>query len=142
SDGTLNAWAKSLNPYPGGVSFATAFGFAGNLYVLDGDTLVSLLPNDQGTAPVKDARLPPIRNAAVGMWTATNQTTKSGKRHITWSAFGQVINAEGIFEGAAGSLELERTVIQADGTLGSWNGITASSNQINANVYNAAAVVS
>jgi hypothetical protein len=142
SDGTLNAWAKSPNPYPVGISFATAFGFAGKLYVLDGDTLVSLLPNDQGTAGVKDARFAPIRNGAVGTWTATNQTIKSRKKHITWSAFGQVINAEGIYEGSPGSTELERTLIQSDGTLGSWNGITASSNQINANVYNAAAVVS
>ncbi len=142
SDGTLSAWSKSSNPYPVGISFATAFGFAGKLYVLDGDTLVSLNPNDQGTAGVKDARFAPIRNGVVGTWTATNQTIKSRKKHITWVAFGQVINAEGVYEGSPGSLELERTVIQSDGTLASWNGITATVNQINANVYNAGAIVS
>ncbi len=40
------------------------------------------------------------------------------------------------------SLELERSTIQGDGTLTPWNGITANVNQIGANVYNAAALVS
>ena len=34
------------------------------------------------------------------------------------------------------------TVVNSDSTLASWNGITSSVNQINANVYNAAAFVS
>ena len=142
SDGKLSTWSKSGNPYPVGISFATVFGFAGKLFVLDGDTLLSLNPNEQGTAGVKDARFAPIRNGVVGTWTATNPTIKARKKHITWTAFGQVINAEGIYEGSPGSLELERTVIQSDGTLAPFNGITATTNQISANVYNAAAVVS
>ena len=49
---------------------------------------------------------------------------------------------EGIYAGSPGSLELERTVVQPDSTLGSWNGITSSVNQMNANVYNGATLVS
>src|SRR2546427_4994336 len=39
-------------------------------------------------------------------------------------------------------LELERSVVQSDNTLASFNGITSSANQIGANVYNAAVLVS
>jgi len=144
SDGTLSAWSKSANPYPvaPGVSFATAFGFAGNLYVLDGDTLVSLNPNEQGTAGIKNVNFASAHNGVVGTWTANpNQTIKSRKKHITWVAFGQVIDAEGVYDGAP-SLELERTMILPNSTLDVWVGITSSPNQINANVYNAAALVS
>ena len=53
-----------------------------------------------------------------------------------------MIDAEGIYDGLPGSLELERSQINPDSTLASFNGITSATNQINANVYNAAAVVS
>ncbi|MGH9793971.1 MAG: hypothetical protein ACRD5G_04285, partial [Candidatus Acidiferrales bacterium] len=141
-DGTLSAWATSTNPYPTSIAFATAFGFAGRLYVTDGDTQNSTDPNAQSAAGVKDVRFAPARNGVVATWTAGASTIKQRRQHITWSAFGQVINAGGIYEGSPGSLELERSVVNSDGTLQSWNGITSTVNQIGANVYNAAAVVS
>ncbi len=142
SDGTLGSWTTSTNPYPVGISFATAFGFAGKLYVLDGDINSSIDPNQQGNSGVKDVRFATARNGVVGNWTATSQTIKSRDKHITWTAFGQVIDAEGVYPGSPGSLELERSVVQSDNTLGSFNGITSSANQIGANVYNAAVLVS
>ena len=142
SDGTLGAWTTSTNPYPVGISFATAFGFAGKLYVLDGDINSSMAPNQQSNSGVKDVRFATARNGLVGNWTATSQTIKSRDKHITWTAFGQVIDAEGVYPGSPGSMELERSVVQSDNTLGSFNGITSSVNQIGANVYNAAALVS
>jgi hypothetical protein len=81
-------------------------------------------------------------NGVVGVWTSTQSTIKPRKKHITWLSFGQVIDAEGIYDGNPGSSELERTSVDADATLASWNGITSSVNQIGANVYNAAALVS
>ena len=78
----------------------------------------------------------------MGAWTATATTVKPRMKHITWTAFGQVIAAEGVYQGSPGALELERTLVQPDSTLASWNGITSSTNQINANVYNAAAFIS
>ena len=142
SDGTLGAWTTSTNPYPVGISFATAFGFAGKLYVLDGDINSSMDPNQQSNSGVKDVRFATARNGLVGNWTATSQTIKSRDKHITWTAFGQVIDAEGVYQGSPGSMELERSVVQSDNTLGSFNGITSSVNQIGANVYNAAVLVS
>jgi len=143
SDGTLGSWSTSTNAYPIGVSFATAFGFGGSLYVLNGDSQSSTDPNGQGVLPgIQDVRFASARNGAVGTWTLTNTTIKKRKKQSTWLAFGQVIDAEGIYDGLPGSVELERSQINADGTLASWNGITSSKNQINANVYNAAAFVS
>ena len=81
-------------------------------------------------------------NGVVGTWTSTNSTIKARKKQITWLSFGQVIDAEGVYDGSPGALELERSSINTDATLASWNGITSSVNQINADVYNAAAFVS
>jgi hypothetical protein len=142
SDGTLGTWTKSTNAYPTAVSFATAFGFAGKLYVIDGDGASSTDPNAQGGATgIPNVNFATAVNGAVGTWTATSQTIKNRKKQITWTAFGQVIDAEGIYNGLPGSTELERSQVNADSTLASWNGITAV-NAPGANVYNAAAVVS
>jgi hypothetical protein len=140
-DGTLGTWTQSTNPYPMGVSFATAFGFAGRLYVLGGDTAGSTDPNEQGNPGVSNANYATVLNGVVGAWTGTASTIKKRKKQITWTAFGQVIDAEGVYEGLPGSQELERSQIQADSTLASFNGITAV-NAPGANVYNAAAIVS
>ncbi len=142
SDGTLGTWTKQSSAYPTGVSFATAFGFGGKLYVIGGNVGNLADPNVQisnGTNAVNFAK---ASRGTVAPWTATASSIKQRREHITWTAFGQVISAEGVYEGQPGSLELERTVVQADSTLQAWNGITSTTNQIGANVYNAAAVVS
>ncbi|HET7212607.1 MAG TPA: hypothetical protein VFL79_03410 [Terriglobia bacterium] len=142
-DGTLGTWTKATNAYPTPVSFATAFGFAGKLYVLNGDTANSTDPNAQGTSSgTPDVNFASVLNGQVGVWTGTSSTIKNRKKQITWTAFGQIIDAEGIYNGLPGSLELERGQVNPDGTLASFNGITSATNQIGANVYNAAAVVS
>ena len=82
------------------------------------------------------------RNGIVETWAAGASIIKQRRKHITWNAFGQAITAQGVYEGSPGSLELERSVVKSDGTLEPWNGITSAVNQIGANVYNAAAVVS
>jgi hypothetical protein len=143
TDGTLGTWTKAANAYPTPVSFASAFGFAGKLYVLNGDTANSTDPNAQGTATGTQAvNFASAINGVVGTWTATSTTIKNRKKQIIWTAFGQIIDAEGIYNGLPGSLELERSQVNPDSTLASFNGITSAVGQIGANVYNAAAVVS
>lgn len=142
TDGTLGAWVTSTSPYPTPVSFATMFGFALNLYVLDGDDMNSATPDAQTNDGIQTAEFASVHRGIAGPWTSTATTIKNREKHVTWLAFGQVIDAEGIYNGSPGSLELERTTINPDGTLASWNGITSSVNQIGANVYNAAAIVS
>ncbi len=143
SDGTLGTWTKSTNAYPTPVSFATAFGFAGKLYVLGGDSANSTQPNAEGlqTSGITNVNFASALNGVVGTWNTTSPTIKNRKKAITWIAFGQIIDAEGIYEGSPGSQELERTQVNSDSTLASWNGITAV-NAPFANVYNAAAIVS
>jgi hypothetical protein len=142
ADGTLGSWTTATNSYPTPISFATTFGFGGNLYVLGGDTNTSTDPNAQGVAGVQTVNFASAHNGVIGTWTSTATTIKARKKHITWLAFGQIIDAEGIYDGGPGALELERSSINADATLANFNGITASVNQINANVYNAGAFVS
>jgi hypothetical protein len=78
----------------------------------------------------------------VGTWTANpNSTIKARLKHIVWPAFGQVILGEGVYSGNPGSSELERSQVNPDGSLASWNGLTGV-NAPNANVYNASAFVS
>ena len=141
SDGTLGSWTKSTNPFTMAVAFATAFGFGGNLYVLNGDPNGSNDPNQQTTVGLPDVRFATANNGVVGAWTLTNTTGKKRKNQNTWVAFGQVIDGEGVYDGTPGSQELERSSINADGTLASWNGMTGV-NAPNANVYNAASFVS
>lgn len=142
SDGTLSAWTTSANPYPMAVSFATAFGFDSDLYVLGGDSQSSLDPNSQVGAGINSAIYASARNGVVGTWSTTNSTNAPRKKQVTWLVFGHVLNAEGVYSGTPGSFELEQTVVQNDTTLAGFTGITAASNQIGANVYNAAAFVS
>jgi hypothetical protein len=141
SDGALGTWATSSNAYPAGVAFAQAFGFGGNLYVLGGETATTTDPNAQGTG-VKSVRYAPVRSGVVGAWVATEEIVKQRKKHVVWTAFGQTIVAEGVYEGSPGNLELERSSILSTGAFAAWNGITSSANQIGANVYNAGAFVS
>ena len=140
SDATLGSWTKSTNALPLAISFATTFGFGGNLYVLNGDPNGSSDPNQSATVGLQDVRVASANNGAVGTWALTNTTIKKRKKHNTWVAFGQVIDAEGIYDGGTG-LELEKSSINADGTLASWNGLTGS-NVPSANVFNAASLVS
>ncbi len=141
SDGSLGVWTTAQNSFPHGISFATAFGYGGNLFVLDGDTANSLNPNLQGNELGDDSVFyARISKGIVGPWTPNpTNTLASRKKHVTWSAFGQLLNAEGIYGGGVGSLELEWSAVNSANTLNVWNAVI---NQIHANVYNAAAVVS
>jgi hypothetical protein len=140
ADGTLGSWTKSTNALPLNISFATAFGFGGNLYVLNGDPNGSSDPNQSATVGLPDVRIAPANNGVVGTWALTNTTIKKRKKHNTWVAFGQVIDAEGIYDGGTG-LEVEKSSVNADGTLAPWNGLTGT-HVPSANVFNAASLVS
>jgi hypothetical protein len=143
SDGTLGPWFAAANHYPVPVSFPTAFAYAGNLYVLGGDPDNSNSPNVQGFGGVNNVELAPIVNGVVGPWfSSPNQTIQGRSKQITWLAFGQVIDAEGVYKATPGSLEMEHTVILPDGSLAPWVGFPAGSNNPGANVFNATAIVS
>ena len=141
SDGTLGTWTTATNALPTATAFGSMFAFGGKLYFINGDPNNSTTPNDQdsGTNNVYYAT---ITRGTVGPWTLNSSlTSKSRNKGIVFAAFGQVIDGEGIYNGNPGSSEFERSTVNPDSTLASWNGLTGS--QVpSANVYNAAAFVS
>ena len=62
------------------------------------------------------------------------------KKAVAWVVSNLVISAEGVYSTGPGTNEVEYSTINSDGTLAPW--IAASANPINANVYNAAAILS
>jgi hypothetical protein len=142
SDGTLGAWTKSASAYPSNVAFPTVLGFAGKLYVINGDDQNETILNIADSGGVSNVNFAPAHLGIVGAWVSTNQTIKNRSKQSTWLAFGQIIDAEGIYSGNPGCCELERTTVNADSTLASWNSITNSVNEPAANVYSAAVIVS
>lgn len=144
NDGTLGAWTTSANPYPTPISFATLFGFDENLYVLDGDPNNSTTPSAQTNPPngITTAEFAPAHFGSVGAWTSTSPTVANREKHNTWHLFGQLIDPEGIYSGTPGTDEIEATTVNPDGTLAAWTQITSGPQQVGANVFNAAAIVS
>jgi hypothetical protein len=140
-DGTLGTWTTSTNALPTATAFGSMFAFGGKLYFINGDPNNSTTPNaqDSGTNNVYYAS---ALRGAVGMWTLNPSLTIKGRdKGILFAAFGQVIDGEGIYNGSPGSSEFERSTVNSDGTLASWNGLTGA-NVPSANLYNAGAFVS
>jgi hypothetical protein len=141
ADGTLGTWTTATNALPTATAFGTMFAFGGKLYFINGDPNNSITPNAPGLGTNNVYYASALRGA-VGTWTLnTNLTNKGRDKGILFAAFGQVILGEGIYNGNPGSSEFERTTVNPDGTLASWNGLTGS-NVPSANVYNAGAFVS
>jgi len=141
ADGTLGSWTTSTNALPTATAFGTMFAFGGKLYFINGDLNNSTTPNaqDSGTNNVYFAT---ALRGAVEMWTLNPSLTIKGRdKGILFAAFGQVIDGEGLYNGNPGSSEFERSTVNSDGTLASWNGLTGS-NVPSANVYSAGAIVS
>jgi hypothetical protein len=141
TDGTLGAWTTATNALPTATAFGTMFAFGGKLYFINGDPNNSFTPNLQGLG-TNNVYLASALRGAVGTWTLNpNLTIKGRAKGILFAAFGQVIVGEGIYNGSPGSTEFERSTVNPDGTLASWNGLTGSQAP-SANVYNAGSFVS
>jgi len=141
TDGTLGTWTTATNALPTATAFGTMFAFGGKLYFINGDPNNSTTPNDQDMG-TNNVYLASALRGKVGTWTLNSSLTSKGRnKGILFAAFGQIIDGEGIYNGSPGSSEFERSTVNADGTLASWNGLTGS-NVPSANVYNAAAFVS
>jgi len=143
SDGTIGMWTTSTNPLPPTVaaSFAEMFLFGGKIYFIDGDTANSTNPNTQAVGTTNVYYASALRGV-VGTWTVNpNLTIHNRAKGILYTALGQVISGEGIYNGTATAGEFEFSTIQADGTLGTFNGLTGV-NIASAFVYNAGAFTS
>jgi hypothetical protein len=132
-----------MNSLPTAAAFGTMFVFGGKIYWIDGDQANSTTPNTQSLGVTNVTYASAIRGV-VGAWTSNPSSTIHNRaKGLLYTAYGQVIHAEGIYNGNPGSGEMETSTVNADGTLASWTGLTGSSSQVpKANVYNAAGFVS
>ncbi len=143
SDGTIGVWTTSTNPLPPTVaaSFAEMFLFGGNIYFIDGDTANSANPNTQAVG-TRNVYYASVLRGVIGIWTVNSTfTIYNRSKGLVFTALGQVISAEGIYNGNARAGEFEFSTIQSDGTLGTFNKV-ACDNIPSAFVYNAGAVTS
>ncbi len=145
-DGTIGTWTTSTNSLPvtAGPGFGEMFVFGGQIYWIDGDPSGSqLLPNSATTVGETNVYYASAIRGVVGLWNPTSSTIHNRTKGLVFTAYGQVISAEGLYTGSPGSGEMETSTFNSDGTLQSWNGLTGSSSQVpKANVYNAAGLVS
>jgi len=144
SDGTLEAFraSQATLPMPAGSIGIAAFG--GKMYLFGGETAASANPNAATPGNyVNNAYYAPLTGGEVGPFVVTGSTVlgKLRKKHVMWNSFGQIVAAEGIYDGAIGSTEMTANEINADGTLDAWEGLTGS-NVANADVFNAAGATS
>jgi hypothetical protein len=142
-DGTVGTWTTAANSMPTPAAFGTMFVFGGQIYWINGDQGNSVAPNDQTSGNTNVYHASAVRGV-VGTWSLNpNLTAHNRAKGLLFTAYGQVISAEGIYNGSPGSGEMETSTVNANGTLAAWNGLTGSSSQVpKANVYNAAGFVS
>jgi hypothetical protein len=145
SDGTIGAWVTSTNVLPSARSFGGMAVFGGIIYYIGGDPNTSILPNNQAVGDKSVYYASAIRGT-VGVWTVNgSQTIHDRSKGVLFSAYGQMIAAEGVYNGSVGSGEMESASVNAQNTgnnaLNSFNGLTGSSAP-KANVYNAAGFTS
>jgi hypothetical protein len=131
--GQLGAW-ESLPELPSAMTHHGFVQFGGYLYSLGGET-ATVNPDDGtlGTATTGDVLYSKInlRTGEIGSWTV-NPTAlgKARSKHTTLVLGGNIFVTSGLYSGLSsgvqGSSENVYSVINSDGTLGSFNGATGS----------------
>lgn len=141
SNGSLGAFTGSSpsSDLPTPVAFHETFAFGGFIYVIDGDSGPQTAPFGASSAlATNNSWIAPIRQGVVGTWQASGKPIKAREKFALFSAFGQVLVYEGL---SPSTKEGERSQINPDGSLGSFNGLTGGSNP-NLNTFNQATVTS
>jgi hypothetical protein len=126
--GTLGAW-ETIPALPSATAFHTMVNFGPYLYVVGGDrgTVVPTLNTTSGTE-TGDAYVGRVnvRDGSIPSWAAVTSPNKARAKHGMITAGGALLVTSGVYSGQAGSSENSYAVINADGTLASWNGATGS----------------
>jgi len=128
ADGTLGAW-EAMAPLPNASAYLTLAQFGPYLYAVGGETgsvtpvsnLVSGTESSnvlQATINLRDGTL-----TSAG-WSALTPMNKARSKHATLAAGGALLSSSGIYSGAAGSSENTYATLNANGSLGSWQGAT------------------
>lgn len=131
-DGQLGDW-ETMPDLPGERSHHGLVTFGGYLYCAGGET--SAVDPDAGTAGTNSDQLfyskINLRTGGLAAWTTNpNSLQKSRSKHSTLVLGGNIFVSSGLYSGLSGgvqgSSENIYAVINADGTVGSFNGATGS----------------
>lgn len=145
-DGTLGAW-QSIASLPSGASYQSLVNFGPYLYAVGGDASAS--SPTQGTTSGGEmsstllARVN-LRTGDLAMnWAPVASMNKGRSKHNTVVGGAYLFTTSGVYAGQAGSSENTYSQINADGTVGSWNGATGTntiSSLLGYDLYNEAAI--
>jgi hypothetical protein len=146
ADGTLGPW-QPVASLPNGVAFQGVVNFGPYLYAIGGDA--SAVTPVQGTtsggemSSVFLSRVNLRTGDLTAPWALATSMNKARSKHSTVVGGAYLLATSGVYNGSAGSSENTYTQINADGTLGSWNGATGTNtigSLLGYDLYNGAAV--
>jgi hypothetical protein len=126
--GTLGAW-EALAPLPQATAYLSVAQFGPYLYAVGGDagTTTAVLNTSTGTesANVYEATIN-LRDGTLASpgWTTLVAMSKARSKHSTLAAGGALLTSSGVYSGAAGSSENTYALLNANGTVSSWQGAT------------------
>lgn len=145
-DGTLGPW-QPISALPGAAAYQGLVNFGPYLYAVGGDAnTISPVQSTTSGGEMSATYLARV-NLRTGdlatTWTPLATMSKGRGKHNTVVGGGYLFTTSGVYAGQAGSSENTYSQINADGTVGSWNGATGT-NTIGAllgyDVYNEAAI--
>ena len=145
-DGTLGAW-QPISALPSGVAFQGLVNFGPYLYAVGGDA--SAVSPAQGSTSGGEmsstflARVNLRTGDLAGAWSPLATMSKGRSKHNTVVGGGYLFTTSGVYAGSPGSSENTYSQINADGSVGSWNGATGTntiSTLLGYDIYNEAAI--
>jgi len=146
ADGTLGAW-QTISGLPAGVAFQGLVNFGPYLYAVGGDanTVAPMQSTTSGgeMSSTYLARVNLRTGDLSGAWSPLASMSKGRSKHNTVVGGGYLFTTSGVYAGQAGSSENTYSQINADGTVGSWNGATGTntiSSLLGYDIYNEAAI--
>jgi hypothetical protein len=146
ADGTIGSW-QPIAPLPGGAAYESLINFGPYLYAVGGDG--SAVAPMQGTTSGGEmssthlARVNLRTGDLAAPWAPVSTMNKGRSKHNSVVSGGYLFTTSGVYAGSAGSSENTYSQINADGTVGSWNGATGTntiSTLLGYDLYNETAI--
>jgi len=146
ADGTLGAW-QPIAPLPGGAAYEILMNFGPYLYAIggDGSTVAPMQATTSGGEMSSTflARVNLRTGDLASTWSPLASMSKGRSKHNSVVGGGYLFTTSGVYAGSAGSSENTYSQINADGTVGSWNGATGTntiSTLLGYDLYNETAI--
>ena len=128
SDGTLGSW-EALAALPQATAYLSMAQFGPYLYAVGGDAgtvtpVLNTASTTEASTVYETSINPRDGTLASSGWSTLTAMAKARSKHSTLAAGGALLTTSGVYGGAAGSSESSYAGINADGTVGSWQGAT------------------